>query len=129
MDRLQAAVSHAGPLLRLVKCPVGPAGATSSDGRDVTGGQGVTGSRRSAPEPGIEEVRPCLPNTCRKPLLSRRLTRSAAVRATVYKTAALPTELHRRETRCMVAHPRLDVLILDLTCTVAVRVAASRRVV
>jgi hypothetical protein len=39
VDRLQTTVSHAGPLFRLVKCPVGP------------GGQGVAGSiRPSRPE-------------------------------------------------------------------------------
>src|SRR5215469_10684528 len=36
---------------------------------------------------------------------------SEPVRRPVYKTAALPTELHRRITRCMVAHPGRDVLI------------------
>jgi hypothetical protein len=58
-------------------------------------------------------------------LTSRRLRLSSEpVRAPVYKTAALPTELHRRETRCMVAHPGLDVRILVLTCGVSVASAA-----
>jgi hypothetical protein len=41
------------------------------------------------------------------------------MRLPVYKTAALPTELHRRETRCIVAHPGLDVLTWPLTCGIA----------
>src|SRR5215813_12094595 len=60
-----------------------------------------------------------MPNGCQSTRPNWQLTRSAVVRPAVYKTAALPTELHRRETRCMVAHPGLDVLILALTCAVA----------
>src|SRR5215467_13202878 len=43
--------------------------------------------------------------------LRRLLPSSEPVRAPVYKTAALPTELHRPGTRCMVAHPEADVRI------------------
>src|SRR5207247_2498383 len=35
--------------------------------------------------------------------------RSGRMRSPVCETAALPTELHRRKTRCMVAHPGVDV--------------------
>jgi hypothetical protein len=70
MDRLGATVSHAKPPFRLLKCPVGhferPQRCPEGDW-----GQGVTGSRRSAPESGTKEVRPRLPNTYRKPLVSR----------------------------------------------------------
>src|SRR5215469_6767970 len=70
-----------------------------------------------------------MPNGCQNSRPSWRLTSSPAVRAPVYKTAALPTELHRRETRCMVAHRGDDVLGLVLTCTSAARRLAPPQLV
>jgi hypothetical protein len=50
-------------------------------------------------------------------LIPRRFRPSSGtVCPAVYKTAALPTEIHRRVTRCVVADPRVDVRILSLTC-------------
>ena len=37
-----------------------------------------------------------MPNACRKPARAVRTTRSIRLCSAVYKTAALPTELHRR---------------------------------
>jgi hypothetical protein len=56
------------------------------------------------------------PNTCQIREALRPRPWSGRMRLPVYKTAALPTELHRRETRCIVAHPPPDVRILALTC-------------
>src|SRR4029077_15279250 len=47
-----------------------------------------------------------VPNTCQTCRDGQWQASSGTVRLTAYKTAALPTELHRRETRCTVAHPR-----------------------
>jgi hypothetical protein len=47
----------------------------------------------------------------------RLLPSSEPVRRPVYKTAALPAELHRRVTRCIVAQPRADKPIPPVTCT------------
>ena len=52
-----------------------------------------------------------VPNECRIFVNAAQRAWSQALRPIVYKTAALPTELHRRVTRCMVADLGPDVLI------------------
>src|SRR5262249_58043607 len=55
--------------------------------------------------PGPPWLESHVPNTCRNQLDARLIRSSDGLRLPVYKTAALPTELHRRVTRCLVAHP------------------------
>jgi hypothetical protein len=50
--------------------------------------------------PAAEYSPPIVPNACRSLRASGSLARSARVRPPVYKTAALPTELHRRGACC-----------------------------
>jgi hypothetical protein len=55
--------------------------------------------------PGPARLGSHVPNTCRNQLDTRLIRSSDGLRLPVYKTAALPTELHRRITRCIVADP------------------------
>jgi len=63
-------------------------------------------------------------NTCRPWQSATRLRRSGPFGRLFTERAALPTELHRWETRCIVAHLGLDVLIPTMTCGVIVESAA-----
>src|SRR5262249_13252974 len=58
--------------------------------------------------PGPPWLESHVPNTCRNRLDARLIRSSDGLRLPVYKTAALPTELHRRVTRCLVAGLRPD---------------------
>lgn len=51
-----------------------------------------------------------VPNACLTSRPPWQLTRSPAVRPAVYKTAALPTELHRRVVDCIVVEPERMVV-------------------
>jgi hypothetical protein len=109
MDRQRLRETSSGR--RLAPTTVDDLGAESSH-RGVRGSAGLLPLLDSRLK---DENHPCRMRA--EILIPRRLRPSSGtVCPAVYKTAALPTELHRRVIRCTVADPSIDVPILSLVC-------------